>query len=31
MPIDVFWQSGTLPKDVWLPPDQGVAPYRGRG
>jgi 7-cyano-7-deazaguanine reductase len=30
MPIDVFWQTGTLPKDVWLP-DQGVAPYRGRG
>lgn len=30
MPIDVFWQTGTLPKDVWLP-EQGVAPYRGRG
>ncbi len=30
MPIDVFWQSGNLPKNVWLP-DQGVAPYRGRG
>ncbi|MBX9589124.1 MAG: preQ(1) synthase [Hyphomonadaceae bacterium] len=30
MPIDVFWQTGTLPKGVWLP-DQGVAPYRGRG
>ena len=30
MPIDVFWQTGILPKDVWLP-DQGVAPYRGRG
>jgi 7-cyano-7-deazaguanine reductase len=30
MPIDVFWQTGTPPKDVWLP-DQGVAPYRGRG
>jgi 7-cyano-7-deazaguanine reductase len=30
MPIDVFWQSGTLPKGVWLP-DQGVASYRGRG
>lgn len=29
MPIDVFWQTGTLPKDVWLP-EQGVAPYRGR-
>ncbi|MCP4781613.1 MAG: NADPH-dependent 7-cyano-7-deazaguanine reductase QueF [Hyphomicrobium sp.] len=30
MPIDVFWQTGTLPQGVWLP-DQGVAPYRGRG
>ena len=30
MPIDVFWQTGSLPKDVWLP-DQGIAPYRGRG
>ena len=30
MPIDVFWQRGTLPKEVWVP-DQGVAPYRGRG
>ena len=30
MPIDVFWQAGKLPEGVWLP-DQGVAPYRGRG
>jgi len=30
IPIDVFWQSGRLPKGVWVP-DQGVAPYRGRG
>ncbi|HEX2512126.1 MAG TPA: preQ(1) synthase, partial [Xanthobacteraceae bacterium] len=30
MPIDVFWQTGKLPADVWLP-DPGVAPYRGRG
>jgi 7-cyano-7-deazaguanine reductase len=30
IPIDVFWQTGALPADVWLP-DQGVAPYRGRG
>ena len=30
MPIDVFWQTGRLPKGVWVP-DQGVAPYRGRG
>jgi 7-cyano-7-deazaguanine reductase len=30
MPIDVFWQTGKLPKDIWVP-DQGVAPYRGRG
>jgi 7-cyano-7-deazaguanine reductase len=30
IPIDVFWQTGTLPEGVWVP-DQGVAPYRGRG
>ena len=30
MPIDVFWQTGDAPTGVWLP-DQGVAPYRGRG
>ncbi|MBC7799930.1 MAG: NADPH-dependent 7-cyano-7-deazaguanine reductase QueF [Gemmatimonadaceae bacterium] len=30
IPIDVFWQSGPAPDGVWLP-DQGVAPYRGRG
>ena len=30
IPIDVFWQSGSCPPDVWLP-DTGVAPYRGRG
>jgi len=30
MPIDVFWQFGKLPARVWAP-DQGVAPYRGRG
>ena len=30
MPIDVFWQAGKLPKSLWVP-DQGVAPYRGRG
>ena len=30
MPIDVFWQAGKLPANVWMP-DQGVAPYRGRG
>jgi 7-cyano-7-deazaguanine reductase len=30
MPIDVFWQHGTLPEGVWLP-EQGVASYRGRG
>ena len=29
MPIDVFWQKGTLPEGVWLP-DQGVPAYRGR-
>ena len=30
MPIDVFWQSGPQPKNIWIP-DQGVPPYRGRG
>ena len=30
MPIDVFWQTGTPPAGAWIP-DQGVAPYRGRG
>ncbi|MCA3596779.1 MAG: NADPH-dependent 7-cyano-7-deazaguanine reductase QueF [Methylobacterium sp.] len=29
IPIDVFWQHGEVPKNIWLP-DQGVAPYRGR-
>ena len=30
IPIDVFWQTGRLPKGLWVP-EQGVAPYRGRG
>jgi 7-cyano-7-deazaguanine reductase len=30
MPIDVFYQTGAPPRGLWLP-DQGVAPYRGRG
>jgi 7-cyano-7-deazaguanine reductase len=30
MPIDVFYQTGTAPRDLWIPP-QDVAPYRGRG
>jgi len=30
IPIDVFWQTGAPPEGLWLP-DQGVAPYRGRG
>ena len=30
IPIDVFWQSGSPPEGLWIP-DQGVAPYRGRG
>ena len=30
IPIDVFWQTGAPPEDLWIP-DQGVAPYRGRG
>jgi 7-cyano-7-deazaguanine reductase len=30
IPIDVFWQTGTLPENVWVP-KQGVPSYRGRG
>jgi 7-cyano-7-deazaguanine reductase len=30
MPIDVFYQSGDAPGNVWIP-EQGVAPYKGRG
>ncbi len=30
IPIDVFYQTGKPPEDVWIP-DQGVPNYRGRG
>jgi 7-cyano-7-deazaguanine reductase len=30
IPIDVFYQTGDPPAGLWVP-DQGVAPYRGRG
>jgi 7-cyano-7-deazaguanine reductase len=30
IPIDVFWRTGRVPKNVWLP-DLEVEPYRGRG
>jgi 7-cyano-7-deazaguanine reductase len=30
IPIDVFWQTGKMPKGLWLP-EQGVPSYRGRG
>jgi len=30
IPIDVFYQTGPAPGGVWIP-EQGVAPYRGRG
>jgi 7-cyano-7-deazaguanine reductase len=30
IPIDVFWQTGKPPENIWLP-DPGVAPYRPRG
>lgn len=30
MPIDIFYQTGAAPKDLWLP-DQGVPTYKGRG
>lgn len=30
MPIDIFYQTGNPPKEVWVP-DQNVPAYRGRG
>ena len=30
IPIDVFWQTGAPPAELWVP-DQGVPAYRGRG
>ena len=30
IPIDIFYQTGEQPKEVWIP-DQSVEPYRGRG
>ena len=30
LPIDVFFEKGRKPADLWVP-EQGVAPYRGRG
>ena len=30
IPIDVFYQTGRPPEGLWIP-EQGVAPYRGRG
>ncbi len=30
IPIDVFWQHGSCPDNIWLP-DQNVPGYRGRG
>ena len=30
IPIDIFYQSGKQPTNVWVP-DQGVPSYRGRG
>jgi len=30
IPIDVFYQTGAVPENVWIP-DQGVPTYRGRG
>ena len=30
IPIDVFYETGTLPDGLWVP-DQGVKPYEGRG
>lgn len=30
IPIDIYYQTGPAPEGIWIP-DQGVAPYRGRG
>ncbi|MFT8368036.1 preQ(1) synthase [Acetobacter papayae] len=30
IPIDIFWQTGEAPKEVWIPA-QDVPSYRGRG
>lgn len=30
IPIDIFFENGTKPDDVWIP-EQNVMPYRGRG
>ena len=30
IPIDVFYQVGSLPEGLWLP-EQGVSSYKGRG
>jgi 7-cyano-7-deazaguanine reductase len=30
IPIDIFYQTGKAPDSLWIP-DQGAAPYRGRG
>lgn len=30
IPIDIFYQTGSIPAHVWVP-DMGVPPYRGRG
>jgi len=30
IPIDVFYQTGAVPENVWIP-DQDVPTYRGRG
>jgi 7-cyano-7-deazaguanine reductase len=30
IPIDVFWQTGSVPEGLWVP-GQGVPGYRGRG
>ena len=30
IPIDIFYQTGAKPDQVWVP-EQGVPPYRGRG
>ena len=29
IPIDVFWQTGKPPNQIWIP-DQNIPPYKGR-
>ncbi|MDR3326046.1 MAG: preQ(1) synthase [Rhodospirillaceae bacterium] len=30
IPINIFWQTGAKPNDLWIPPVQEISPYHGR-